>query len=343
MQLWLSDIVAKEVMRHRLDAVRRAVLQIKGGYADLERLVRPELALAQDADRHVAAAIHRFDRQLHAFVRSHGGTILEGKSPTLAAQLFEFYFDQRPPFGGGRDKKHEFPDAATLLMLESHARSNGVKVIAVSADEGWKAFAKHSEEVFCLGSLRELTGLFVATSPGMQQFAARVADTLSSASFKEEVRRLLVKQITSLPWIVEARGSGYDVDAGVVNAIVDDIQIKEDSLRLWSTSPDETAGVAHVAVEVETRLEIEAYAYEHKYKSLEKEDLARTSLVVNQGVELFLALEFLGIHPELSVMAALRNVSVLTEPLQVQVGKVRFPGLPQPRWSLDDMDDDVPF
>lgn len=344
MQLWLSDIVAREIMRHRLDGVRRAVLQVNGGYSDLRRfLLDADLQFPEDAEQYVSAAISHFDEQLQIFVQAHNGTILEAQGPQLSADLFKRYFSQVAPFGGGRDKKHEFPDAASLLMLESHSRARGVKVIAVSADEGWKAFAKTSEDVYCVSSLRELTELFIATSSSMRAFAARASSMVMSKAFKDDVARLLAKQLPTLPWTVVAHAYGCQVDAGVVNAIVESFDVKENSLRLWNTSRDESVCVAHVAVELDARLEVEAYAYRQKYKSSEKDDLAHTSFVVPQGIELFLALEFFGVGPGVAAEDALSKVTILTEPIPVIVGRIRFPGIPETRWGFDDMNDDIPF
>ena len=68
--------------------------------------------------------------------------------------------------------------------------------------------------------------------------------------------------------------------------------------------------------------------------------MAHTNVIVSQGVELFIALEFFGVTSEVGADQALRNVSILAEPLPVHLGKLAFPGLPESRWDLDD---DIPF
>jgi len=341
LNLWLTDIVAREVMQHRMDSVRRAAQQIRGGYSDIRRfLAGAEIRLLPDPEDYVSSAIHHFDSQLQWFLKSHHGTLIEPQSGGLVMQVFKRYFDQTPPFGGGRDKKHEFPDAASLLMLESHAHITGTKVIAVSGDEGWHNFARTSDMIYCVRNLSELTNLFVATSPSMLAFAGEVEALLNEKDFEERVARLLSKQLPTLPWLLKTRNYGYEVDAGVVNAILDSFHIKTGSLQVWATAHDESACVAHVAVEVESKLEIEAYAFQRKYKALEKEDLAHTSLVVNQGLEVSLVLEFVGLKGTSTANAALRNVSVTSEPLPVHLGWIIFPGIQEPRWAWDD---DIPF
>ena len=50
-----------------------------------------------------------------------------------------------PPFEEPDKKKHEFPDAIALLSLEEWAEVNKTRILAVSCDRGWAAFAAESE------------------------------------------------------------------------------------------------------------------------------------------------------------------------------------------------------
>jgi hypothetical protein len=340
-RLWLTDIVAREVMRHRMDAVRRAVQQVNGAQADLRRFLPTlDVRFSPAAEGLVSQASYVFEGQLSAFIAKHDGVLLDMQSPGLARMMFDRYFAQAAPFGGGRDKKHEFPDAASLILLEAHARTAGIKLIAVSADAGWQQFARTSEDVYCVPSLAELTGMFVATSANMRRFAGRVADLLSSPSFQQEVRRLLVRKLLTLPWTVEIRG-WYHVDAGVLGATLDGFEMREESLKVWAT-PDESGCVAEVVIEIDCRLEVEAYAYRHKYKSVEKEDLSHSSCIVNHGFQATLVLEFSGCNTQSDPADALINMSLLEEPVKVEVTGIKFPGLDERSLGFDDMDD-IPF
>ena len=342
LHLWLPDIVARETTQHRMDAVRRAVQQARGAQSDLGRILPGlEFKVLLEHERLIAQAAREFDRQLEAFLKQHVGQLLKFESPGVAVELFERYFAQRPPFGGGKDKKHEFPDAACLLILEARARQEGISVIAVSADQGWKEFAATSENIYCVSTLADLAKFFVATSENMQRFGDRLRKLLERSSLAEDILRVVRKRMSLLPWTVDAYGLGSSVDAGVVNVLPERIEIREGSLRLWATALDESACVAEVAVEVDAKLEIEAYAYQKKYKSEEKEDLASTSVVLNQGFELTVGMEFSQIGERPDPMDAVSKVFLLEKALRVEVGRIRFPGLDHR--SGFDLDDDIPF
>ena len=72
----------------------------------------------------------------------------------LSQRLFECYFEQMPPFRGGRDKKHEFPDCMALLSLEDYANRAGIQIVVVSKDIGWKQFDEKSEYLYCMDSIQ---------------------------------------------------------------------------------------------------------------------------------------------------------------------------------------------
>jgi PIN domain len=62
---------------------------------------------------------------------------------TAFEDLFDLYFSGEAPFGS-KAKKHEFPDAANLLVLLSHARESGKTIYVVSGDDDWaRTCARH--------------------------------------------------------------------------------------------------------------------------------------------------------------------------------------------------------
>jgi rRNA-processing protein FCF1 len=59
--------------------------------------------------------------------------------------VLRLYLAPSPPFSGTGKKKHEFPDAIALLSLEAWADENDKKIVAVTKDSDWKAFAANSK------------------------------------------------------------------------------------------------------------------------------------------------------------------------------------------------------
>lgn len=110
------------------------------------------------------------------------------------------YFQGHPPFGGGKDKKHEFPDAASLLMLDYLAGEKRVQVVAVSKDAGWKAYAEHSENIYCVSSLQELAAMFVSKTLEAKGIQRRLCDVFETPSgyLKKSMEVALEKGLISL-------------------------------------------------------------------------------------------------------------------------------------------------
>jgi hypothetical protein len=72
----------------------------------------------------------------------------------------KLYFETKAPFEGAKDKKSEFPDAIALISLENWAEENGLNLIAVSADKGWKAFSDNSTRIKVIDNLPAAMAIF---------------------------------------------------------------------------------------------------------------------------------------------------------------------------------------
>lgn len=74
------------------------------------------------------------------------------------------YFSAEPPFGTGRRRKSEFPDAYALLTLEARAAAARSHCFASSADKGWAAVRGSSDHLVCVTET-EVLALFIAADP----------------------------------------------------------------------------------------------------------------------------------------------------------------------------------
>jgi hypothetical protein len=125
-QVQLTDVVEREVLAHRMDAVSKVVQEMQSAISGAQRVVGQDLRTIKDAfdaldSERVARA--RFTRELRDFVKRLGGSVLPLDGHTLAHDLFVRYFEQLPPFEV--KKKSEFPDAASLLVLEGLREESG--------------------------------------------------------------------------------------------------------------------------------------------------------------------------------------------------------------------------
>ncbi|KAK0359911.1 hypothetical protein LTR94_029387, partial [Friedmanniomyces endolithicus] len=134
----LSRVTLREILRHlteKAEEVRRglqsAFRKAQDGQFPLEL---PDLKAIDPK------AVAR--SRLEAFVKATGAEIIDYDSVSLP-EVMDRYFKPAPPFATGK-KKSEFPDAVALLSLEAWARANDKRVLAVSKDGDWTAFAEAS-------------------------------------------------------------------------------------------------------------------------------------------------------------------------------------------------------
>lgn len=134
----LSRVTLREILRHlteKAEEVRRglqsAFRKAQDGQFPLEL---PDLKAIDPK------AVAR--SRLEAFVKATGAEIVDYDAVSLP-EVMDRYFKPGPPFATGK-KKNEFPDAVALLSLEAWATANGKRVLAVSNDGDWTAFAEAS-------------------------------------------------------------------------------------------------------------------------------------------------------------------------------------------------------
>jgi hypothetical protein len=133
----------------------------------MKRLAELPLALVDQSFAALAAgdtAATYFRTQVQVYAERCRGGILSISGDKLAPDLFKLYFNDCAPFGKRKDKKSEFPDAMSLLLLERHADQNNTLSIVASGDGGWAAYAEHSNRLYAVKSVDDLAALFAATS-----------------------------------------------------------------------------------------------------------------------------------------------------------------------------------
>lgn len=75
-----------------------------------------------------------------------------------AEQLLELYFNKKPPFGDGK-KKSEFPDAISLLSIETYLEADE-KVYIVSDDKDLKSYCEGNDRLITVDNLEKLLDIY---------------------------------------------------------------------------------------------------------------------------------------------------------------------------------------
>lgn len=159
----LSDVVEREVIRHITTQMLEVKQEAEKALAKLAKTLTQETAaiaefrstVLDNKDPH-SLALERYQ----SFKNDTGLQIVCSDEYVTVDTLMHSYFNSEPPFAATGSKKHEFPDAVTLLAIEAWAKEENGLVLAVSTDRDWETFCSQSNHIEFLGDLSAALGLF---------------------------------------------------------------------------------------------------------------------------------------------------------------------------------------
>ena len=346
MKLVMSDVVVQEIMLRRLANVEKIERQIRGGFDDLTRHVGSHVGIVYPTALNVLIDVvaNLFEKQLEKYISFFDSTTVDMSAVGLSQRLFECYFEELPPFGGGRDKKHEFPDCMALLSLEDYALRAGIQVVVVSKDVGWQQFAEKSEYLYCLDSIQGLADLFEASSEYSKILRHKIGIfSRSNRNLQSEIKQAFAKRLPEMRWLFpSARNYRYIVAGTLRDVKVVSLEVPDNEVRLWITSSDRTDCVAEVVVFVDVVVDYEISLTDYRYAPDSVELISAAS---EQRIELKALLH---INGELSTQSPDQwdiHVDVAEEKIPVLVEKFRkyIPDLEITSSGIDGMGDDMPF
>lgn len=128
----ITEIVKQEVKSRIQKSLEKAKLHInqvkkEGRAASINPDHGPLMKLNVDDEA------QRIFEQFENFIK-HGKVSVIPYSPVSIAEIFKSYFETTPPFGRKEDKKHEFPDAFSLALLENWVKEKRTKCFTISRD-----------------------------------------------------------------------------------------------------------------------------------------------------------------------------------------------------------------
>lgn len=160
--LLICDIVHSELDSHlkqkATDAKSKIAVALKAANPHLSidegTLAKAQELLSNGPENDISK------KRLQEFLNACGAVVIKASDYIEISDVTGLYFAGKPPFEASGDKKSEFPDAIALLTLEAWAKKNAKKVLAVSTDRGWKAFAEKSEWIDVSGDLAKSIAAF---------------------------------------------------------------------------------------------------------------------------------------------------------------------------------------
>ncbi|MBR8317594.1 MULTISPECIES: PIN domain-containing protein [Burkholderia cepacia complex] len=291
MQLQLTDVVAREVIAHLMHPVCEAVKQFAGSSDKLKRAAGIDM---NDIDRQFellsveSAAYRTFRTRIEEYAERCRGGVLNVEGETLASKLFDCYFEGKPPFAKRKEKKSEFPDAASLLILEQHATEHGTKGIVASRDEGWREFADGSEHLYCVNSIEELAKLFESTSAHADVIKNQILSLIQDdqSALRARLSDALMDHVHQSGWTATDAYSGVvpRVEAETSDASLVQYELDQTSTTVWNVEGDPTAWVIEVTALVKAEIDIDVTYY--VYDSIDREELELGSDTMTREVDI---------------------------------------------------------
>lgn len=177
----IPDVVQRELLAHLTQdavAARTTLLRATAAPALTELLPEDVLARLQASAAEAGTPADAAAARLARWLARTDATVLDVAAYVDLRALFDRYFAAQPPFAKAGEKKHEFPDAAALLALESWATERSTGILVVSSDKDWQRFCAGSKRLFWTADLGDALGAFQDETA---RFAARRLVELSTA------------------------------------------------------------------------------------------------------------------------------------------------------------------
>ncbi|MGF1761096.1 PIN domain-containing protein [Photobacterium sagamiensis] len=168
----LRKLCESEELRYVLTSVveqeveNKIQLSIKESLSSLQSFKKKASVLSTIEDEHLSSLFSDVREEdiykkasdvFHEYNRSCNYEYIEADKVD-AEELLSLYFEKKPPFGDGK-KKAEFPDAISLLSLESYLDENE-KIYIISDDKDLKSYCEGNERLISIDSLEKLLDLY---------------------------------------------------------------------------------------------------------------------------------------------------------------------------------------
>ena len=130
-------------------------------------------------------------------------------------ELRKRYFEATPPFGKG-EKKHEFPDAMTILALQDFAVVNATKIYTVSGDNDIRDAVKLSPNLEHARGIPEVTSL-VLKHLDRTKAVAEAAETVTEVLYDQLATQISIAFEQSSFYIEDEDGDVEELKVGDVH------------------------------------------------------------------------------------------------------------------------------
>lgn len=195
-KLILSEIVVREVHRHLSAQAETAKRELRSTIrrSGLTGLVDDtSLKVLQEIYDKALGPGEVSKNSLKRWFEATGCEIVHAEKADMK-RLIAMYFAPEAPFEANEKKKYEFPDAIALITLEDWAKTNKKKILAITHDTGWIAFAEKSEWIDTEKDLSSALQRFQEHTEIARQIVANLLSAISGGA-KQDVRDEIERQV----------------------------------------------------------------------------------------------------------------------------------------------------
>jgi hypothetical protein len=188
-----SDVVAREVQAHIEREANQSLVEMKKALAQHRKAWHLDETLDQlgESAKLSGDPSDLARQKWNKFLTDVKGCELETVEKLSVQALLDSYFNAKAPFEREGKKKAEFPDAMALLSLEEWARQKNTKVLAVSSDGGWKAFAETSTHIIVVEDITKVFGHFNRSANFIAQRIENFIQGGKILNFKGRIKALI--------------------------------------------------------------------------------------------------------------------------------------------------------
>ncbi|MFC7420228.1 PIN domain-containing protein [Iodobacter arcticus] len=239
--LILSEIVVREVHKHLSKKVVETRAQLERAFHQSAEYLPIDPSKLKDARANFIPNDSDQDiskEKVKSFVERTGAEVIKAEDYVDISNLIKRYFQAAPPFAETGKKKNEFPDAIALVSLESFAKKNNYKILAISADSDWAEFGKQSEWIDVIGDLSEGIAAFQPQEAAFK-FCERLGGELLSGNatnISASIDSFLSSAVSEIDAYPDA-DSAFFWDADYVEIEFVDFEILQDAEERPRLSP----------------------------------------------------------------------------------------------------------
>ena len=308
MSLQMTEIVVSEIVSHLIEPVAAGVNKFESAVSELQR--RTNLDMVEVVRAFASLNVEKnarisFREKIENFCNRCRGGVLPIAGIDLATEIFEWYFQKKAPFADKKDKKAEFPDAASLALLERYAEENQTMGIVASGDAGWGAFSAASTRIFCVRSIDQLADLFIATGAHGQAVNEMVlqAARRSHPALSDPVDDALRQHFADAEWVIDEIHSSISarVETEVYDVSLEEYEIDLEVIKAWAVDDDPMSWTIELEIDAVVKAYVQITHYVWDY--VDREEVRLTSDVAT--VE----------HPvKVPVFLSCKNVRINSDP-----------------------------